>query len=466
MTDHTAMLKQAERVCQKDACGAVEAQAFGGQIGVFMMRIGLFYRSRPAPRRGYTIAGRLGLLAGVWLPALAALFLVTGIGQARAAAAIPATGGTLAFTAPNVNGVIGGPPGTKVTAHGAGWKAFGNVSVSLSNQPKDCTNVTPVGIYEADDSGAFTFSYNWPTTLDQVGTYYLCGSQTAIGAPDISYSDNSFSLLSSSPALVSFAATSMVAGGSITVLGRNWLPGPQNINLAVMPCNVNCAQLVVGKATVASSQDGTFSESIALSAKAAPGSYYVQASNADGTISAIDGPIPLTSNVLPTATAAAIGTSTPQDASSGGAGVLSSDNKTALKDGLIAAGAGVVVLLALIGGVALLLSRMRGGAELPGRSKARYQKTSSGRRWDGADEYFKQGGSGPPDGAHGRRDMPDMPSHSSPSRYRQERNAAGSASSGRASSGEPYPWERQQDERYVLPPASGRGAPPDEDEEL
>jgi hypothetical protein len=53
-------------------------------------------------------------------------------------------------------------------------------------------------------------------------------------------------------------------------------------------------------------------------------------------------------------------------------------------------------------------------------------------------------------------------------RYRQERderNAAGSASSARAAHGEPYPWERQPDERYVLPPASGRGALLDEDEE-
>lgn len=436
------------------------------------MRIGLFCRNHPARRRGLMRAGRLGALAGVWLLALVALFLAAGTGQARAAAAIPAAGGSLAFTAPVVDGVIGGPPGTKVTIQGAGWTAFGSVSLSLSSVAKDCTNVSPIGTYGTDASGAFSFTFVWPDTMNQIGTYYLCGTQFSGTTENTSYSDNTFTVLASSPASVSFSTDSVAPGGTVTLIGSNWLPGPQTINLVLVPCNIGCTQPQVGKVTVQSGKDGTFSQEVTISSKASLGSYYVQATNTGGTLTASAGPIQVESAVSLTETpppgttvTSVPATNTPQ---SGTTVTPTSDNKTALKYGLVAGGLGLVVLLVLVGGVALFISRVRGGADLSRFGRANEQRTFADEWSDEADQYPRRGYADAPGGPQRRQETPSAPAGRPKAQSFDADNVskrAGAASSAGASSGELYPWQRPRSAPFGLPSVSEREEPLDEDEE-
>lgn len=430
------------------------------------MRIGLFYLSRPALCRGYTIAGRLGVLARAWVLALAALFLAAGAGQAQAAAALPAAGGSLAFTAPNVNGVIGGPLGTKVTAQGSGWTPFVDVTLSLSSQPQDCTKVTSLGTYGTDASGAFSINFVWPSYLTQVGAYYLCGTQINGATKNTSYSANSFNLLSSAPASVAFSANTVAPGGTITLTGSNWLPGPQTITMVLVPCNIGCAQPQAGKVTVVTGTGGSFVQPVTISSKAPLGAYYVQAANADGTLSASAGPIQVATPVVPTATlapgttATAAPTSTPPGA---GTGTPTSDNKTALKDGLLAGGLGLLVLLVMVGGGALLLSRMRSGPDLSRFEKVNEQRLSADPWSDGVGQHSRRGYSGPPGGSQGRPDA-SYPLSRRPKDEDEQPKPAGAASSEGFTTAESYPWQRPRNAPFGLPPApGGRGSPAEDD---
>jgi hypothetical protein len=314
-------------------------------------------------------------VVGVQLLALL-LCLVGGLVNTRAAAA---AGGSLYFTQPNYRGVIGGPPGARVVVEGSNWLAYSKVSLSVSSGG-GCGGV-PVGTFSTDQVGLFKAGFLWPLQANHPGLYSVCGTQDGFGS---SVSTNTFRVLTSNPPSLGFTPNSVVAGGTLTVTGENWVPGPQTVNLLVVPCSVICDSQPVAQATVATKNDGTFSVQLTIAAGAVTGGYYIQASNATATLSATPtGPIQITGQatgsgtpipgVSPTTTA----TRTTQDSPGSSSTPTSpiSQAGSSIKNALLAAGLGLLALLGLVGGLAFFIGRTR-GPDLSSRAKAGMAKES------------------------------------------------------------------------------------------
>jgi|GEM_PF-1152952 len=322
---------------------------------------------RDVPCGSQQIAGWMGRLAGVALLALA-LCLAAGMGQASAAAFAPNKVGGLAFTSPNNRGVYSGPPGTKVTVHGSSWQAYGTVELSLSTNAKSCSSAVSVGSFATDGFGSFSARFLWPAAANHVGAYYACGYQAGKG---IALSHNNFMVLASSPAAVSFTPSNLVAGSVLNISGSNWLPGPQTLVLVVTPCNTTCPKASVAQAEITTGNDGTFHQQLTISASATSGAYYIQATNTAATISATSSAtIQVTGQTPPGATV----TPTPTPITKGGPITAPpSQAKAALKDAVLAAGLGLLALLALLGGLVFFVRRTR-DADAPMTSAARKEE--------------------------------------------------------------------------------------------
>lgn len=334
------------------------------------MKTGLLPWKNIVPRAGQRIASRLGWLAAMSVLVLS-FCLATGVSQAQAALSAPALSGSLAFTAPNYQGMIGGPVGTRVTVHGSNWLAYSSVALYLTSAARNCNGAVSVGTFATDAGGSFSAGFLWPAAASQTGAYYACGTQANKGT---FFSRSTFTLLSSSPAALSFTPKAVIAGDTITISGSNWLPAPQTINLVIVPCATLCQQPPVAHLQVVTGNDGTFSQQVTISAGAASAGYYVQATNSQAALSATAGPIQVTGQGSPSGTAVpgtnptTVGTrttSTPPTTT----GTPVSSKSAALKDALLAGGLGLVALLVLMGLIAFFVSRSRGGAERPTRSK-------------------------------------------------------------------------------------------------
>ncbi len=304
-------------------------------------------------------------LAGALL--LALLCLGAGVGQARAAA--PALGGSLFFQQPDYRGLIGGPPGARVTVAGVSWRPYSTVTLRVTASRSSCDGVT-VGSFSTDRAGEFNAGFLWPEQANHVGAYYACGTQANYGS---AFSTNAFSVLADSPPTLTFSPGSVVAGENVTITGKNWVPGPQTVNLVIVPCNMVCDAAPVASASIVTAASGTFRQDVTISASASTGSYYVQAANSTATLSAAPtSPLQVTGQasssgtpvpgVSPTTTATRTtqGSTSPSTANT----TPTSPASAALKVALVAAGLGLVALLALIGGLAFFTGRSR-GPDLP-----------------------------------------------------------------------------------------------------
>ncbi len=315
----------------------------------------MLFARRGAARHG---AGWSGRLAGAILLALT-LSLVAGIGQAWAAPQAPAASASLSFTQPNYRGVIGGPPGTRVTVTGSFWKPYTTVSLSLSLSPFSCAGAVAVNSFQTSASGSFAARFNWPLTANKLAPYYACATEADKGT---AFSHNTFTVLASSPASISFSATMATAGDSVTVTGHNWLPGQQTVTIVVLPCNAICQEKPIADAEVVSGSDGTFSQSMTLLAGAASGVYYAQATNAGATLSAISAPLQVAGQTAPGGTPLP-GSTAPSNAtrtsSNTGTAQPPSQTQAALKDALLAAGLGLLALIALVGAITIFIVRGR-----------------------------------------------------------------------------------------------------------
>jgi hypothetical protein len=258
-----------------------------------------------------------------------------------------------------------------VVVEGSSWQGYGKVALSVSTGG-GCGGI-PVGTFTTDQYGLFTAGFLWPLQANHLGSYYLCGVQDGYGS---SLSTNTFRVLASNPPSLDFSPSAVVAGQTITVTGENWVPGPQTVNLLIVPCSVICDSQPVAQATVPTKNDGTFSLQLTIAASAATNQYYVQASNATATLSATPaGPIQITGQatgsgtpvpgVSPTTTATRTtqnspGSSTPTSPIS--------QAGSSLKNALLAAFLGLLALLGLVGGLAFFIGRTR-GPDLPTRAK-------------------------------------------------------------------------------------------------
>ncbi len=281
--------------------------------------------------------------------------------------------GSLSFTAPNYRGVIAGPPGTRVQLQGGGWLPYGTVSLSIASGTT-CGGAS-VGSFPTDQNGDFTAGFLWPLTVNRVGTYYVCATQANAGS---ALSSNAFSLLTSQPPTLTISPNSLVAGEPLTVSGANWVPGPQTLNVIVVPCNTICNAAPVAQQTIVTTSAGAFSQQLTISAGTPTGQYYVQASNSYATLSVTPvGPLQVSGQatsagtpvpgVSPTTTA----TRTTQGSTGSSVSTPSplSQASASLKNALLAAGLGLLALLVLIGALAFFIGRSR-GPDLPARAAA------------------------------------------------------------------------------------------------
>jgi hypothetical protein len=309
-------------------------------------------------------------LAGALALALL-LCLAAGIGQVRAAAPAIGGGGALLIAAPDYRGVVGGPPGASVTVEGGNWTPYSSVSLTVTSSSASCYGIS-VGSYPTDKSGSFTAGFLWPLQANHVGAYYVCGTQANYGS---SLSENTFSVLASRPPSLAVSSSSVVAGQTVTITGSNWVPGPQTVELKIVPCNSICTDPPVAVIELVTTSKGTFSQQLTISAGAVTGNYYAQATNSEAWLSAAPaGPIQVTGQAAPGTPVPGVSpttTATRTTQNPNGAATTTappSQTSTALKDALLAAGLGVVVLLVLIGGLAFFIGRSR-GPDVPQPSK-------------------------------------------------------------------------------------------------
>ncbi len=302
---------------------------------------------------------------------LVALFaLVGGIAHVRNAAAF--SGGSLTITLPNNRGVASGPPDTSLQVTGGGWLPYSAITLSLAPAGSSCGGVS-VGSFPTDQGGGFTAGFDWPTTVNRVGTYYVCGTQADNGS---ALSTNTFSLLASSPPALTFSPSSLVAGETLTITGANWVPGPQTLNVVVVPCKSFCTDAPVAQQTIVTKSNGTFTLPLMISAGTPTGQYYIQATNPSATLASISAaPVQVSSQAasvgtpVPGVSPTTTSTRTSQAGSTLSTPSPLSQASGALKNALLAAVAALVVLLALIGALAFFIGRSR-GPDLPARARA------------------------------------------------------------------------------------------------
>jgi hypothetical protein len=398
-----------------------------------------------------------------------ALLLCLAMGTERALAASPAFagGGTLTIKQPNYRGVIGGPPGTRVTVEGFSWRAYSTLTLSVTSGG-NCGGV-PVGAYPTDQFGHFSAGFLWPAQANRLGTYHVCASQPNYGS---ALSNNAFSVLASSPPSLAFSPGSLVAGDVLTVIGKNWVPGPQTVTLVVVPCNTICNAAPIAQTTLVTADDGTFSQKLPISASAPTGAYYIRAANSLATLATPPaGPIQVAGQAsssgtpVPGVSPTTIATRTNQDST--GAPTISpiSQASSSLKNALLAAGLGLVALLVMIGGLAFFIGRSR-GPDLPPSSR-------SGKGNEPSLAPPK-----PPRRATWRTAVPAATAAHQPSGapalpqpYQGEEGLSGEdepttpeaeaeAYAARQASEDEYPWEEQIPPPQPGPESEGRGSSP------
>lgn len=341
-------------------------------MGGLKMKSVLILRNKIAARQ----ALRWGRLSGLLVSALVlALVFGLALGVAPVRAAAPAfSGGTLSFTQPNYRGVIAGPPGTRLEVVGSNWLPYSTITLSLTLSSSGCGGVG-VGSFPTDLNGQFTAGFLWPLQVNSIGTYHVCGTQANNGS---ALSSNTFSLLVSSPPTLTFSPSSLVAGETLTVTGSNWVPGPQTLNVVVVPCNTICDAAPVAQQTIVTAKDGTFSQQLTISAGTPTGQYYIQAANSPATLAVTPvGPVQVSGQAAPVGTPVpgvnptTTATRTAQDSTGSSLSTPSplSQASASLKNAVLAAGLGLVVLLVLIGALAFFIGRSR-GPDLPARAKA------------------------------------------------------------------------------------------------
>jgi hypothetical protein len=228
-----------------------------------------------------------------------------------------------------------------------------------------------LGSVTTDANGSLSAHFLWPAQANELADYHVCGIQSGKG---VFYSHNTFAVLASSAPAITATPSTTIAGNTLMVTGSNWVPGPQTVSLIILPCSSLCAQTAVANGQVVTSQDGTFSLQMTLSASAPGGTYYIQAANGKATLSAVSPAIQVTGQgevggtPVPGISPTSIATRSSQGGGTGGTTPPTSNTLPALKAGLVAAAVGIGVLAVLIGGgIFVLRARRSGGAGTPKR---------------------------------------------------------------------------------------------------
>ncbi len=283
-----------------------------------------------------------------------------------------------------------GPVGANVAIKGSGWTpGSGPVSLWLVDAQYDASaggqpgaacisssapRVTIPGHEQipVDNDGNFNVVFQWPAGANAVGhSYWICGAQGALTFPGT----DSYAVLADSPPALSISVTQATPGETITVTGKNWLPGNQKIQLVIAPC-VACEPPYSQTATVTAKADGSLSASIQVPGEAKPGdTLYISGQNvggsADGALTVSDPAVaPHLTVAQPaptpslTPTPPATHTPAPTPVTGGNNGSNNSSNGLLI---VLLSALGVVLVLAAVVAV-LLFIRSRNPVPVPGGS--------------------------------------------------------------------------------------------------
>ncbi len=280
------------------------------------------------------------------------------------------------------NGFPYGPVGEHAIIHGENFGSYTSQTVKLklisgdiNNPPSGssaaemCTNATnkvSIGTVGVDSSGNFDYNFDWPSGANH-GQYSVCVYDST-DVPTANFDDGPFSVLSAGRPSISLNRTTVAAGSTVTVTGKNWVP-PQGVQVLIGPCMFCDAQTIASKTVTSSGlNSGSFSVTLTIPEGTSPGQYSVGAFSENGILDmGTNGVKKLT--VTPPATPTPNPTATATASTLGGAGGnngtdTGQNDNTAL---LVAVVAGLIVLLFIVMVVALvLLLRRRKPDQQPG----------------------------------------------------------------------------------------------------
>lgn len=325
----------------------------------------------------------LGVVLSLSVAALAA----SGAPAARAAGgdAIVHWDSSMIYAGKN-NGYPYGPVGEHAVIHGENFVGNIGQTVKLKLIPGDinnppgggsaagmCSGATTkisIGTVEVDSAGKFDFNFDWPSAANH-GQYSVCVYDST-DAPAANFDDGPFTVLSAGRPSISLNKTTVAAGSTVTVSGKNWVP-PQTIHVLVGPCMFCDAQPIANKdVTSGGLNSGTFSVTLTIPQSVAPGQYAVGAFSDNGVLDVgfngvkkITVTAPATPTVGPTATVEATSTAVAgAGGSNNGDTGSGQDNNTVL---LVALIAGLIGLLFIVLVVAIVLLLRRRPEQQPGQ---------------------------------------------------------------------------------------------------
>jgi hypothetical protein len=283
------------------------------------------------------------------------------------------------------NGFPYGPVGEHAIIHGENFLGHAGQTVKLKLIPGDinnppggssaadmCTNASTkvsIGSVGVDSSGKFDFNFDWPSAANH-GQYSVCVYQPD-GSTAANFDDGPFSVLSAGRPSIALNHTTVAAGSTLTVTGKNWVP-PQKVHVLVGVCMYCDAPPIANKdVTSGGLNSGTFSVTFTIPAGTAPGDYSVGAFTDNSVLDVgpsgvkkINVTPPATPTPVPTATAAATASTV---GGVGGTGTNGTGTGLSGDTLLIALVIGLIGLLAIVLVVALvLLLRRRKPEQQPG----------------------------------------------------------------------------------------------------
>lgn len=191
-----------------------------------------------------------------------------------------------------------GPVGEIAVVHGENFTATAGQPLKLmlvagdtnndatlcqaANTPVNVGNITP----SAD--GTFSSQFTWPSAAGQVNkTYSICSLLASNNTVASSLDDGPFTVLAGQPTL-KISASSVVAGGTLTISGQNWVPPqPLDIDIADCPdCDPGNSTIATATTNSVGLNSGTFHITVPILATAAPGNYVVNVFSQNGPLDA------------------------------------------------------------------------------------------------------------------------------------------------------------------------------------
>jgi hypothetical protein len=378
------------------------------------------------------------------------------------------------------NGFPWGPVGEIANVHGANFSP--NLNLHLVVTPGDSNHnaslcqqpvvTVQVGMVTTDASGGFTQNFSWPASAGQVNQgYSICALSASDNSIASSQDDGPFTVLTSSPPVIDLSTTTVTSGGTITVIGHNWVPPqPVSINIAgCAACEPGNTEVTNVSTNSTGLNDGSFSVSVTIPSHTKPGNYVVDALTQSGleayyttgvkhlTITAVavaptpspapsPSPTPspsATTSASPTAVPSATATSSTTNTSAGSGNGSSGANGNSSHGPLIIALVIIaLILFAIAGGVIFLLMRRSSGKRLTDHDMQPVQNGQFGQYSQIGSPPGNYGQSMPPPG-YGQ----SMPGNVPP-QFGQPMQSAGN-----------YPPQYDHDAPTQANTSFGRGAP-------